>query len=116
MERRKYTNYRYLNYIAEGVAELKLSPKLEHARNINIEKKSTIPNIAQGKLLSYTKFSEKENLNSRSKSTKEKNTYKDKPLRTTANFIGKPYYNVGYRRNCLLKLSLRRRKISYEKV
>ncbi|XP_068970494.1 calpain-A isoform X2 [Bombus flavifrons] len=95
MERRKYTNYRYLNYIAEGVAELKLSPKLEHARNINIEKKSTIPNIAQGKLLSYTKFSEKENLNSRSKSTKEKNTYKDKPLRTTANFIGKPYYNLG---------------------
>ncbi|XP_033358148.1 calpain-A-like isoform X5 [Bombus vosnesenskii] len=95
MERRKYTNYRYLNYIAEGVAELKLSPKLEHARNINIEKKSTIPNIAQGKLLSHTKFSEKENLNSRSKLTKEKNTYKDKPLRTTANFIGKPYYNLG---------------------
>ncbi|XP_050582470.1 calpain-A-like isoform X6 [Bombus affinis] len=95
MERRKYTNYRYLNYIAEGVAELKLSPKLEHARNISIEKKSTIPNIAQGKLLSYTKFSEKESLNSRSKSTKEKNTYKDKPLRTTANFIGKPYYNLG---------------------
>ncbi|XP_012241849.1 calpain-A isoform X6 [Bombus impatiens] len=95
MERRKYTNYRYSNYIAEGVAELKLSSKLEHARNINIEKKSTIPNIAQGKLLSHTKFSEKENLNSRSKSTKEKNTYKDKPLRTTANFIGKPYYNLG---------------------
>ncbi|XP_071863117.1 calpain A isoform X5 [Bombus fervidus] len=95
MERRKYTNYRYLNYIAEGVAELKLSPKLEHAKNISIEKKSTVPNIAQGKLLSYTKFSEKENLNSRSKSTKEKNTYKDKPLRTTANFIGKPYYNLG---------------------
>lgn len=116
MERRKYTNYRYLNYIAEGVAELKLSPKLEHARNISIEKKSTIPNIAQGKLLSDTKFSEKENFNSRTKSTKEKNTYKDKPLRTTANFIGKPYYNVGYRRNCLLKLLLRRGKIFYEKV
>ncbi|XP_033309225.1 calpain-A-like isoform X6 [Bombus bifarius] len=95
MERRKYTNYRYLDYLAESVAELKLLPKLRHARNINIEKKSTIPNIAQGKLLSHTKFSEKENLNSRSKSTKEKNTYKDKPLRTTANFIGKPYYNLG---------------------
>ncbi|XP_033192275.2 calpain A isoform X5 [Bombus vancouverensis nearcticus] len=95
MERRKYTNYRYLDYLAESVAELKLLPKLEHARNINIEKKSTIPNIAQGKLLSHTKFSKKENLNSRSKSTKEKNTYKDKPLRTTANFIGKPYYNLG---------------------
>nr|XP_033192275.1 calpain-A-like isoform X5 [Bombus vancouverensis nearcticus] len=95
MERRKYTNYRYLDYLAESVAELKLLPKLKHARNINIEKKSTIPNIAQGKLLSHTKFSEKENLNSRSKSTKEKNTYKDKPLRTTANFIGKPYYNLG---------------------
>lgn len=110
MERQKYTNYIYVNH------QLRLSPILKHAKNINIEKESTIPNIAEGKLPSYTKFSEKENLNSRSKSTKEKNTYKDKPLRTTANFIGKPYYNVGYRRNCLLKLLLRRRKISYEKV
>lgn len=98
MERKqKYTSYRYLNYEQQSVAELKLSPRLEFNKKINIEKENSIP-------ISDTIHSDKFHLhkeegkstNSEPKSTKAKKTYKNRPLRTFKNFIGKSYYNVGY--------------------
>ncbi|XP_006614466.1 calpain-B isoform X6 [Apis dorsata] len=97
MERKqKYTSYRYLNYEQQSVAELKLSPRLEFNKKINIEKENSIP-------ISDTIHSDKFHLhkeegkstNSEPKSTKAKKTYKNRPLKTFKNFIGKSCYNLG---------------------
>ncbi|XP_043786434.1 calpain-A isoform X1 [Apis laboriosa] len=97
MERKqKYISYRYLNYEQQNVAELKLSPRLEFNKKINIEKENSIPisgTIHSGKF--HLHKEEGKSTNSEPKSTKAKKTYKNKPLRTFKNFIGKSCYNLG---------------------
>lgn len=91
-QKQKYASYRYLNYVQQDIAELKLSQKLEFNRKINIEKENSIP------ISGTIKFHKEEgkNTNFQPKSTKIKKTYKNIPLRTFKNFIGKSCYNVGY--------------------
>lgn len=93
-QKRKYTNYRYLNYLQEGVAELKLSPILEFSKKINVEKENAIP--ISGTVKFHSHKEQGESTNSQPKPTKAKKTYENRSLRTFKNFIGKSCYNVGY--------------------
>lgn len=93
-QKQKYTSYKYLNYVQQDIAKLRLSPKLEFNRKINIEKENAIP--ISGTVKFYSHKEEEKNTNSQPKSTKVKKTYKNIPLRTFKNFIGKSCYNVGY--------------------
>lgn len=82
-QKRRYTNYRFSNYMQEGVAVLKITPTLE---NISVGKRNTIHSIpSSSKVLSFEKTD----------SNSVKNKYHDKPIKTTKNFIGKSCYNVG---------------------
>lgn len=93
-QKQKYASYRYLNYVQQDIAELKLSQKLEFNRKINIEKENSIP--ISGTIKFHSHKEEGKNTNFQPKSTKIKKTYKNIPLRTFKNFIGKSCYNVGY--------------------
>lgn len=81
----------------EGVAVLKLSPKLEFSsgKNAALEKRNSVPSAVQTKFISPYKnrfsLSEKGNANSNVKQLKK---YDDKAIKTTKNFIGKSCYNV----------------------
>ncbi|CAL7948381.1 unnamed protein product [Xylocopa violacea] len=91
MERQqKYTNYRYINYMREGVATLKLLPKSEFISNksVNIEKRNTVPSVTPTKFPVYTRTQFLKDKCAKSK-------YEDKPVKTTKNFIGKSCYNLG---------------------
>ncbi|XP_026302156.1 calpain-B isoform X5 [Apis mellifera] len=92
-EKQKYTSYKYLNYVQQDIAKLRLSPRLEFNRKINIEKENAIP--ISGTVKFYSHKEEEKNTNSQPKSTKVKKTYKNIPLRTFKNFIGKSCYNLG---------------------
>ncbi|XP_012347614.1 calpain-A isoform X2 [Apis florea] len=92
-QKRKYTNYRYLNYLQEGVAELKLSPILEFSKKINVEKENAIP--ISGTVKFHSHKEQGESTNSQPKPTKAKKTYENRSLRTFKNFIGKSCYNLG---------------------
>nr|XP_034171889.1 calpain-A-like isoform X3 [Osmia lignaria] len=82
-QKRRYTNYRFSNYMQEGVAVLKIAPTLE---NINVGKRNTIHSIpSSSKVLSFEKTD----------SNLKNNKYHDKPIKTTKNFIGKSCYNLG---------------------
>ncbi|XP_076548858.1 calpain A isoform X4 [Osmia lignaria lignaria] len=82
-QKRTYTNYRFSNYMQEGVAVLKIAPTLE---NINVGKRNTIHSIpSSSKVLSFEKTD----------SNLKNNKYHDKPIKTTKNFIGKSCYNLG---------------------
>ncbi|XP_076636456.1 calpain-A-like isoform X4 [Colletes latitarsis] len=94
---RKYTNYRLSNYMQEGVAVLKTSSTLEYSNSRYGNRRSTIPSISQVAFGSYSEAvpSGKGSLNSESKFVNVKKTSKDKGIKTTKNFIGKPCYNLG---------------------
>jgi len=96
-ERSKYTNYRYSNYMQDGVAVLKigsnLGPKATNDKSMNGNKNNNI--------LYSVRFDSRTNLPNTSKTQERlnfqnKSLYNDKAVRTTKNFIGKPWYNVGY--------------------
>nr|XP_012145683.1 PREDICTED: calpain-A isoform X3 [Megachile rotundata] len=82
MERgRRYTNYRFSNFMQEGVAVLKITPTVE-----NVGKRNTIHSIPYSSTKRNSDFN---------KSKKEIKKFLDKPITTTKNYIGKPYYNLG---------------------
>ncbi|XP_012145683.2 calpain A isoform X3 [Megachile rotundata] len=82
MEReRRYTNYRFSNFMQEGVAVLKITPTVE-----NVGKRNTIHSIPYSNTKTNSDFN---------KSKKEIKKFLDKPITTTKNYIGKPYYNLG---------------------
>jgi len=99
--RSKYTNYRYSNYMQEGLAILKIGSSVESTkftnsrtigRNNNIlylAKRESVPKNSAAKL----------NKSHDSTTWKHNKSFEDKGIRTTKNFIGKPCYNVGQNRN-----------------
>lgn len=92
----RYTNYRFTNYMEKGVAVLKVSSPLEYSNS-----RSVIgDNVSQVAFVSHSKTHNpgKGISNSRSEVPRVKKSYDDKGVRTTKNFIGKPCYNVGYRK------------------
>lgn len=101
MERSKYANYRYSNYVQDGVAVLKIGsdpvapPKstnnglLDNNRN-----SSTVYSVKFG-FTPRVNLSDPPTTEGRLNSRRNKLLYNDKAVRTTKNFIGKSCYNVG---------------------
>jgi len=97
MERSKYANYRYSNYVQDGVAVLKIGPDSGPAKPTNDKLMNSNKN---NNTLYSVRFNSRTNLPNASKTQRSnaqnKSLYNDKAVRTTKNFIGKPWYNVGY--------------------
>ncbi|XP_011333302.2 calpain-A isoform X2 [Ooceraea biroi] len=100
-ERSKYTNYRYSSYMQDGVAVLKIGPDVGPAKPAD-ECKLMSNNGNNNTLYSVKyEFTPRANLpnapntQGRSNCPQNKPLYNDKAVRTTKNFIGKPYYNLG---------------------
>ncbi|XP_018368106.1 PREDICTED: calpain-A-like isoform X4 [Trachymyrmex cornetzi] len=95
--RSKYTNYRYSNYMQEGLAVLKIGSSVEPTKSTNnriIGKNNNIVYLAKRE--SVPKNSAAKPNKSHDSTTWEHNkSFEDKGIRTTKNFIGKPCYNLG---------------------
>ncbi|XP_018348907.1 PREDICTED: calpain-A isoform X2 [Trachymyrmex septentrionalis] len=99
----KYTNYRYSNYVREGLAVLKIGSSVE--QNPLVPTKSTNNSIiGRNNNILYLAKRESVPKNSAAKPNKSlpdsttwkyKKSFEDKGIRTTKNFIGKPCYNLG---------------------
>ncbi|XP_031840305.1 calpain A isoform X4 [Nomia melanderi] len=98
-QRRKYTNYRFTNYIQDGVATLQLPQISEYnkRKTISVLEKETVHNVSQVQILPNLKTHglNKEGINIQPKLRVEKKLYNDKPIKTRNNFIGKRCYNLG---------------------
>jgi hypothetical protein len=97
MERSKYANYRYSSYLQDGVAVLKIGSNLG-SKPTNDE---PINSNKNNNALHAVRFDSRTNLPNASKTQERlnfqnKSLYNDKAIRTTKNFIGKAWYNVGY--------------------
>lgn len=99
----KYANYRYSNYMQDGIAILKIgSERPEPAKPLNDRR--TSDNNRNNNTLCSVKFDLFSNLpnvpkfEGRLNSRQNKPLYNEKAVRTTRNFIGKLYYNVGHYR------------------
>lgn len=99
----------------EGLAVLEIAPMVEftNSRNVNVERRNAVHGVSRGKLDLHSKTNspQEENPNSQSNFQSKKGTYETKPIRTTKNFIGKPFYNVGHPRIALLIESFASRKM-----
>lgn len=101
LQRNKYANYRYSNYMQEGLAVLKVGSSFKSVKSTN-DKIIAKNNILYSTKLEFTSNSKaslpnkldgsviKELLNFR----QDKKLYEDKAIRTVNNFIGKSCYNV----------------------
>lgn len=101
LQRNKYANYRYSNYMQEGLAVLKVGSNFKSVKSTN-NRIITKNNILYSTRLEFTPNSKaslpnkldssviKERLNFR----QDKKLYEDKAIRTAKNFIGKSCYNV----------------------
>ncbi|XP_050458763.1 calpain-A isoform X3 [Cataglyphis hispanica] len=102
LQRNKYANYRYSNYMQEGLAVLKIGSNFKSVKSTN-NRIITKNNILYSTRLEFTPNSKaslpnkldssviKERLNFR----QDKKLYEDKAIRTAKNFIGKSCYNLG---------------------
>lgn len=99
LRRGKYANYRYSNYMQEGLAVLKVGSSVEAAKFTNdlISKNNNILYLTKCEFVpknsvasSPSKFHD-----ANSTTWERKKPYEDKAIRTTKNFIGKSCYNVG---------------------
>lgn len=94
--RSKYANYRYSNYMQEGLAVLKVGSSVEVARSTNNGIIGRNNNILYAKRELENSASSPSKSHGASSTTRErKKPYDDKAIRTTKNFIGKSCYNVG---------------------
>ncbi|XP_025262663.1 calpain-A isoform X5 [Camponotus floridanus] len=103
LQRNKYTNYRYFNYMQEGLAVLKVGSSFKSAK-FTSDKIITKNNIPYSTKLKFSLNSELANLpnklngptiKERLNSCQDKQLYDDKAIRTVKNFIGKSCYNLG---------------------
>ncbi|KAL6421516.1 hypothetical protein ACFW04_014282 [Cataglyphis niger] len=102
LQRNKYANYRYSNYMQEGLAVLKVGSNFKSVKSTN-NRIITKNNILYSTRLEFTPNSKaplpnkldssviKERLNF----CQDKKLYEDKAIRTAKNFIGKSCYNLG---------------------
>ncbi|XP_011153616.1 calpain-B isoform X6 [Harpegnathos saltator] len=103
--RSKYANYRYSNYMQEGVAVLKIGSGCEPVKLAGDGRTGTNNNIYPAKLEIVGKNpgknaptqSSDEQLpaEERTRSLRNKQLYADKAIRTTKSYIGKSCYNLG---------------------
>ncbi|XP_018306166.1 calpain-B isoform X4 [Mycetomoellerius zeteki] len=95
--RSKYTNYRYKNYMQEGLAVLKIGSSVESTKLTNnkiIGKNNNILYLAKRESVPKNSATNLPN-KSRDATTWNKKSFEDKGIRTTKNYIGKPCYNLG---------------------
>ncbi|XP_076300874.1 calpain A isoform X3 [Lasioglossum baleicum] len=98
MEELQYTNNRLSNYAKEGVAVLKLSKTLERSVPRNtINFKSTIHSFPQILIEPNSKTHYFHETSAIVLPKIQRGQYNAEPIKTTKNFIGKPYYNLGER-------------------
>ncbi|XP_078033587.1 calpain A isoform X2 [Augochlora pura] len=101
MEERRYTYNRLSNYMKDGVAVLKISTTLDRSdtKSMNNLKRSTVYAFPQNQTASISKVVPGSYRSSTftPKLKIERKSYNDKPIKTTKNFIGKSYYNLGER-------------------
>lgn len=102
LQRNKYANYRYSNYMQEGLAVLKIGSSIKSVKFTNDRTIGKNNNILYSSKLEFTPNLKaslpnkldspvmKERLNLR----QDKKPYEDKAIRTVKNFIGKSCYNV----------------------
>ncbi|XP_029176499.1 calpain-A isoform X5 [Nylanderia fulva] len=100
--RDKYANYRYSNYMQEGLAVLKIrssikSVKFTNDRTIgkNILYSSKFEFTPNSKVSFPNKLDDPVIKDERLNLFQEKTSYEDKAIRTVNNFIGKSCYNLG---------------------
>ncbi|XP_032686633.1 calpain-A isoform X4 [Odontomachus brunneus] len=102
LRRSKYANYRYSNYVQEGIAVLKIGSNCEFTKLISDSKTGRNNNIYLNKLKITT--SSKKNVSNQSSDPameertsllQNKQLYADKTIRTTKCYIGKSCYNLG---------------------
>lgn len=94
--RSKYANYRYSNYMQEGLAVLKVGSSVEAANDL-IGRNNNILHSAKREFAPKNSAASSPSKYHDANSTtwERKKPYEDKAIRTTKNFIGKPFYNVG---------------------
>lgn len=101
LRRNKYANYRYSNYMQDGLAVLKIGHMpMKLTGNSIIGKNnntlySTKLEFTPGSKAVLSNRTNNSVAEERSNLSQDKKPYQDKAIRTTKNYIGKSCYNVG---------------------
>jgi len=98
LRRSKYVNYRYSNYMQEGLASLKVESSADPTKFTNdkiIGRNNNIPYSIKREFAPKNSAASLANKSHDSTTWEHKKSYEDRAIRTTKNFIGKPCYNVG---------------------